>query len=80
MISMVVLLVSWKRFRRAFWFLLPFATGLIISTIYCRYHYAIDVIAGIAFAAITVPLSDRLYDWWNARWKAATQTGRSYIR
>jgi len=80
MISMVVLLVSWKRFRRAFWFLLPFATGLIISTIYCRYHYAIDVIAGITFAAITVPLSDRLYDWWNARWKAATQTGRSYIR
>jgi membrane-associated phospholipid phosphatase len=80
MIAMVVLIVAWKRLRRAFWFLLPFATGLIISTIYCRYHYAIDVIAGIVLAAITVPLSDRLYDWWNARWKAATQTGRSYIR
>jgi membrane-associated phospholipid phosphatase len=71
MIAMVVLIVAWKRLRRAFWFLLPFATALIISTVYCRYHYAIDVIAGIVLAAVTVPLSDRLYDRWNARWKKA---------
>lgn len=77
MIATVVLIVSWQRLRRAFWFLLPFATGLILSTVYCRYHYAIDVIAGIVFAAITVPLSDRLYDRWTARWKEAVQTGRS---
>jgi membrane-associated phospholipid phosphatase len=66
MIAMVVLIVAWKRLRTAFWFLLPLATGLIISTIYCRYHYAIDVIAGIVLAAVTVPLSDRLYDRWTA--------------
>lgn len=62
MIAVVVLIVAFQRLRPAFWFLLPVATGLVISTIYCRYHYAIDLIAGIVLAALVVPLGDRLYD------------------
>jgi membrane-associated phospholipid phosphatase len=62
MIAVVTLIVAFRRLRPAFWFLLPVATGLVISTIYCRYHYAIDVIAGIILAALVVPLGDRLYD------------------
>ncbi|MGH9399844.1 MAG: phosphatase PAP2 family protein [Thermoanaerobaculia bacterium] len=62
MIAVATLLVAWKRFRKAFWFFLPVAVSLVISTVYCRYHYAIDVIAGIALAPIVVPLGDGLYD------------------
>lgn len=62
MVSVAVLLVAWKRARRAFWILLPIATGLILSTVYCRYHYVIDVIAGTALAFATVPLGDGIYD------------------
>src|SRR5262249_60038741 len=62
LISVAVLLVAWKRARRAFWFLLPVASGLIVSTIYCRYHYVADVLAGIACAAVAVPIRDRGYD------------------
>lgn len=62
MIACVVLIVSFQRLRKAFWFFLPVATCLVISTIYCRYHYAIDVIAGIVLASLVVPLGDRLYD------------------
>jgi membrane-associated phospholipid phosphatase len=62
MIAVVTLIVAFQRLRRAFWFFLPVATCLVISTIYCRYHYAIDVIAGIVLAALVVPLGDRLYD------------------
>ena len=40
----------------------PFALGLILSTVYCRYHYAIDVIAGAALAVAAVPVGDWLYD------------------
>ncbi|MHB8845243.1 MAG: phosphatase PAP2 family protein [Nitrospirota bacterium] len=44
--------------------LIPAVTGLIISTVYLRYHYVIDVIAGIALTAMTIylapPLSRRL--------------------
>lgn len=75
MIAVATLLVAWKRFRRAFWFFLPVAVSLVISTVYCRYHYAIDVIAGIVLAAIVVPVGDRLYDRLMER-----QMARSYIR
>ena len=67
LISVAVLLVAWKRTRKTFWVKLPIATGLIIATVYCRYHYVADVLAGIACAALAVPLGDRLYDAWMER-------------
>ena len=62
MITTAVLIVAWRRFRKLFWFLLPVAILLILSTMYCRYHYLVDVLAGIVLAFATVPLGDRLYD------------------
>jgi membrane-associated phospholipid phosphatase len=67
LISVTVLLVAWKRARRAFWFFLPVATGLILATVYCRYHYVADVLAGIACASVAVPVGDRVYDAWMVR-------------
>jgi membrane-associated phospholipid phosphatase len=71
MISVAVLLVAWKRARDVFWYLLPVATGLIIATVYCRYHYVVDVLAGTALAVATVPIGDRIYDAWMRRLAAA---------
>jgi len=62
MITAAVLIVAFRRDRTMFWFLLPFGLGLIISTVYCRYHYVVDVLAGLVLAFATVPLGDRLYD------------------
>lgn len=62
MISVAVLIVAWRRARDVFWILLPIATGLVISTVYCRFHYVIDVIAGMTLAFITVPVGDGIYD------------------
>ena len=62
MIATAVLIVAWRRFRRLFWYLLPVAALLVLSTMYCRYHYVVDVIAGVVLAFATVPLGDRLYD------------------
>ncbi|MGH9315818.1 MAG: phosphatase PAP2 family protein, partial [Thermoanaerobaculia bacterium] len=39
MIAVAVLLVAFRRARDVFWFLLPVAVCLVISTVYCRYHY-----------------------------------------
>jgi membrane-associated phospholipid phosphatase len=69
MITVAVLIVAWRRARRLFWVLLPVGTLLIFSTMYCRYHYLVDVLAGIVLAFATVPLGDRLYD--RMRQKAA---------
>lgn len=34
---------------------------LCIATVYCRYHYALDVITGVAAAAVLIPLGNCLY-------------------
>ena len=78
MIASVVLLVAWKRARRLFWFLLPVGVGLILSTVYCRYHYAVDVLAGLALAFATVPLGDWIYD--RAVAGSASDRSLSYMR
>ena len=62
MITVVVLIVAWRHARRVFWWLLPVAALLIFSTVYCRYHYVVDVIAGMVLAFATVPLGERLYE------------------
>jgi membrane-associated phospholipid phosphatase len=62
MIAVAVLIVAYRRARRLFWILLPVAAGLIVSTVYCRYHYVVDVLAGALLAAVSVPWGERLYD------------------
>lgn len=41
---------------------LTVAVLLCISTVYCRFHYAVDVVAGIVVALVLVPLGNRLYE------------------
>ncbi len=62
MIAVTVLLVSFRRARTFFWWVLPVALCLIASTVYCRYHYAVDVIAGAILAFAAVPVGDGIYD------------------
>ena len=64
MIAVVVLIVAFQRARDAFWWLLPIAACLVISTVYCRYHYVVDVIAGALMAFLAAPLGDWIYDRW----------------
>lgn len=68
MIAAAVLLVALRRARDVFWALLPISLCLIASTVYCRYHYGVDVLAGLILAVATVPIGDRIYDFWTARW------------
>jgi membrane-associated phospholipid phosphatase len=66
--TLVVLLMAWRHRRVLFWFYLPFCASTVVSTMYLRYHYGIDVIAGALLAAAVVVLAPR----WNARWDAWT--------
>jgi membrane-associated phospholipid phosphatase len=60
-ISLMSLYYAWKaREKILFAGLIPVVTGLIISTVYLRYHYAIDVIAGIALTGLTIALAPGL--------------------
>lgn len=41
--------------------LLAVATLLCLATIYCRYHYVIDVLAGLLTVAVVIPIGNWLY-------------------
>jgi membrane-associated phospholipid phosphatase len=62
MVAVAVLLIAWRRARDVFWLFLAIASGLIVSTVYCRYHYVIDLVAGALLAVITVPLGEKLFE------------------
>jgi membrane-associated phospholipid phosphatase len=61
MVLIAILLEAYRRSKKTFWAFLPFAVGLFVATVYCRYHYVADVIAGFALAFVTVPLGNALY-------------------
>ncbi len=46
--------------KMLFWVLLPLVLALVASTVYLRYHYVVDVIAGILLAGITVLIAPRV--------------------
>ena len=49
-ISFVVWLYAFRNSRKLFWILSPLVLSLFVSTIYLRYHYLIDVVAGLVLA------------------------------
>jgi membrane-associated phospholipid phosphatase len=66
-IALTVLYLAW-RFRRGFFRIaLPIVSALIFSTVYCRYHYVVDVIAGFGLTLLTVLLGEWYYGWWVQR-------------
>ena len=63
MITVFCLLVAYRETRKVFRAWLPIALLLILSTIYCRFHYVVDVMAGLSLAFLALPLGERLYAW-----------------
>jgi membrane-associated phospholipid phosphatase len=63
-IPLVILYLSFRIKRRLFYAFLPMVSALIFSTVYCRYHYVVDVIGGIALAVLTILFGQVIYDWW----------------
>jgi len=60
-VSLMCLYFAWKeREKKLFAVFIPVVTGLLISTVYLRYHYVIDVIAGIALTGLTIALAPGL--------------------
>ncbi len=59
-IPLITLWLVYRFKRRLFWIYLPIVTGLICSTVYLRYHYVVDVMAGMALAGIVILLAKRV--------------------
>ena len=64
---------SFLYLRRVRYVHLAVALLLCLATVYCRYHYVVDVIAGALTAAVLVPLGNWLYLRYSM---SARRTGR----
>lgn len=60
-ISFVVWLYAYRNSRRLFWILSPLILSLWVSTVYLRYHYLIDAVAGLALAPLCFLLANWLF-------------------
>ncbi len=71
-IALATLWFSFLYLRPIRWLHLLVVVLLCVSTVYCRYHYAVDVAGGVLAAALLVPLGSRLF----ARGSAPRKTER----
>jgi membrane-associated phospholipid phosphatase len=75
-VTLVTLACAWRFSRPVFWSLLAPGTGLIVATVYLRLHYAVDVLAGAALAAVVVWAGAPLHRAWD-RWRDACRVGHA---
>lgn len=60
-VALCTVFFSFRYLRRIRYVHLAVALLLCLSTVYCRYHYAIDVLAGLVAAAVLIPTGSWLY-------------------
>ena len=60
-VSLCTVFFSFRYLRPIRYFHLALAILLCFATVYCRYHYLVDVLAGLATAVVLIPLGNWLY-------------------
>ncbi len=68
-VAAATLTFSWRYLKKVRALHLGAVVFLAVSTVYCGYHYAVDVLAGLAWAAVLVAVSE-------AVWGLTTRGGR----
>jgi len=66
-VTLLSLMFAWKYSKVAFWAMLPFCLGLLLSTVYLRHHYVVDLFAGFILAIFSFIVAPRIEDWWGRR-------------
>ena len=59
-VTMVFWAQAWRHARPLFWVMAPIAVSMPLACVYLRYHYVVDVLAGLALAAAVTALSNAL--------------------
>ncbi|MFA5834688.1 MAG: phosphatase PAP2 family protein [Bacteroidota bacterium] len=64
-LTLVLMYVAFTTKTHIRWWLFVGGSLLIISTVYMRYHYVIDVLTGIFFFIFTIWSGKKITRWWN---------------
>lgn len=68
MMTLLNMLLAWRYHSRFRWFFYIIGGSLIFSTVYLRYHYVVDVIAGAASAVLVLFIAPKIRLWVRARY------------
>ena len=63
-LTLVILYIAFTNRMKSRWALLVVGSLLIVSTVYLRYHYVVDVMAGAVFFVFTVWSGKKIDSWW----------------
>lgn len=63
---------TWKYMRPLFYIYAPFVLSLWFATMYLRWHYVVDVLAGFALAGCAIFFAPRIQKAWE-RWRARSR-------
>lgn len=64
-ISLLLLILSWSYARSLFFVLFIITLGLLIATIYFRFHYLVDILGGILLTVVTLIIGKVYYQAYN---------------
>ena len=74
--SCLSLVYAWRHARGYFPLLLAFVVPLLVSTVYLRHHWVVDLLAGAALVPWVLWVTPRFERWWLARGAAAATAAR----
>jgi membrane-associated phospholipid phosphatase len=76
-ISTVVLILTFTKARGIFWKILPLFVVLVLSTVYIKAHYLVDVLAGFLSGIIFYYITNWLYDIFSVHFHIRSDTHSS---
>jgi len=76
MMTAMAMFWAWRLRLGSRWGVGLVGTLLIVATMYLRYHYAVDVAAGLVLAAVCLAATDPLYGWVTTRLATKDGPGR----
>jgi membrane-associated phospholipid phosphatase len=59
-ITLLTLVLAWRSLRWLFWVLLPIGVLIVAATIWCRFHYLVDLVAAIPSVGVYLWAATRL--------------------
>ena len=63
-VALVVLIFSYRYHRTLFFILFPIIITLFVATVYGRFHYISDVLAGLLVGGISIVICDKISAVW----------------
>ncbi len=66
-VTLIWLIFAWRHGKVLFIIYLPLILSTWLATVYLRWHYLVDILAGFLIAIIALILAPTLNDWWERK-------------